>query len=81
MQKAIKGEINIKNNFKDSTILRPLIYCDDKLQQVTYSANRLPISLTIAENKFMPIHCPDLTEIICINFKKIKSTIECVGLK
>ena len=82
----LEGEINIKNNFKDSTILRPsVVYSvDDKFTTNFMTLlNRIPIFPLYynGKTKFMPIHCSDLTEIIYqVISKKIKSTtIECIG--
>ncbi len=82
----LEGEINIKNNFKDSTILRPsVVYSvDDKFTTNFLTLlNRIPIFPLYynGKTKFMPIHCSDLTEIIYqVISKKIKSTtIECIG--
>ena len=82
----LEGEDNMKNNFKDSIILRPsVVYSvDDKFTTSFMTLlNRLPIFPLYynGRTKFMPIHCSDLTEIIYqVILKKIKSTtIECVG--
>tara|TARA_B100000965_G_scaffold134921_1_gene112314 strand:- start:1792 stop:2748 length:957 start_codon:yes stop_codon:yes gene_type:complete len=82
----LEGEANIKNNFKDSTILRPsVVYSVDDNFTTNFMTllNRLPIFPLYynGKTKFTPIHCSDLTEIIYqVISKKIKSTtIECVG--
>tara|TARA_B100000427_G_scaffold318186_1_gene315084 strand:- start:81 stop:1037 length:957 start_codon:yes stop_codon:yes gene_type:complete len=82
----LEGEANIKNNFKDSTILRPsVVYSVDDNFTTNFMTllNRLPIFPLYynGKTKFTPIHCSDLTEIIYqVILKKIKSTtIECVG--
>jgi len=82
----LKGEINIKKNFTEATILRPsVVYSVDDNFTTSFMTllNRLPIFPLYynGKTKFMPIHCSDLTEIIYqVILKKIKSnTIECIG--
>ena len=82
----LAGEINIKNNFPDATILRPsvVVSVDDRLSTSFMTLlNRLPIFPLYynGNTKFMPIHVSDLTEIIYqVILKNITSTIiECVG--
>ena len=82
----LEGEINIRKNFTEATILRPsVVYSVDDNFTTNFMTllNRLPIFPLYynGKTKFMPIHCSDLTEIIYqIILKKIKSsTIECIG--
>ena len=82
----LEGEINIKKNFTEATILRPsAVYSVDDNFTTSFMTllNRLPIFPLYynGKTKFMPIHCSDLTEIIYqVILKKIKSnTIECIG--
>ena len=82
----LEGEIKIKKNFADATILRPsVVYSVDDNFTTNFMTllNRLPFFPLYynGKTKFMPIHCSDLTEIIYqIILKKIKSnTIECIG--
>ena len=82
----LAGEINIKNNFPDATILRPsvVVSVDDRLSTSFMTLlNRLPIFPLYynGNTKFMPIHVSDLTEIIYqVILRNITSTIiECVG--
>ena len=82
----LEGEINIKNNFKDSTILRPsVVYSvdDNFTTNLMTLLNRLPIFPLYykGDTKFVPIHCSDLTDIIhYIISKNIYSNIiECSG--
>ena len=82
----LEGDINIKNNFPNATILRPsvVVSVDDRLSTSFMTLlNRLPIFPLYynGNTKFMPIHVSDLTEIIYqVILKNITSTIiECVG--
>jgi len=82
----LEGEINIKKNFTEATILRPsVVYSVDDNFTTSFMTllNRLPIFPLYynGKTKFMPIHCSDLTEIVYqVILKKIKSnTIECIG--
>ena len=82
----LEGEKNIKNNFKNATILRPsVIYSVDDNFTTNFMTllNRLLIFPLYynGDTKFMPIHCSDLTEIIyqVISKNIISKTIECVG--
>ncbi len=82
----LDGEINIKKNFLNSTILRPsVVYSVDDNFTTNFMTllNRLPIFPLYykGNTKFMPIHCSDLTEIIYqVISKQITSiTVECVG--
>ncbi len=82
----LEGEINILKNFSNATILRPSIVYSSSDQ---FSCNlmtllsRLPLFPLYysGKTKFMPIHCSDLTDIICeIIFKNQNlNVIECVG--
>jgi len=82
----LEGEKNIKNNFKNATILRPsVVYSVDDNFTTNFMTllNRLfifPLYYN-GDTKFMPIHCSDLTEIIyqVISKNVISKTIECVG--
>jgi len=82
----LEGEKNIKNNFKNATILRPsVVYSVDDNFTTSFMTllNRLfifPLYYN-GDTKFMPIHCSDLTEIIyqVISKNIISKTIECVG--
>ena len=82
----LEGEKNIKNNFKNATILRPsVVYSVDDNFTTNFMTllNRLIIFPLYynGDTKFMPIHCSDLTEIIyqVISKNIISKTIECVG--
>ena len=82
----LEGEKNIKNNFKNATILRPsVVYSVDDNFTTSFMTllNRLIIFPLYynGDTKFMPIHCSDLTEIIYQVISKdiISKTIECVG--
>ena len=82
----LEGEKNIKNNFKNATILRPsVVYSVDDNFTTNFMTllNRLLIFPLYynGDTKFMPIHCSDLTEIIyqVISKNIISKTIECVG--
>ncbi len=82
----LEGEKNIKNNFKNVTILRPsVVYSVDDNFTTNFMTllNRLfvfPLYYN-GDTKFMPIHCSDLTEIIyqIVSKNIISKTIECVG--
>jgi len=82
----LEGEINIKNNFSNSVILRPsVVYSvdDNFTTNLMTLLNRMPFFPTYynGNTKFMPIHVSDLTDIIYqVIDKKINSTtIECIG--
>ena len=82
----LEGEKNIKNKFKNATILRPsVVYSVDDNFTTNFMTllNRLLIFPLYynGDTKFMPIHCSDLTEIIyqVISKNIISKTIECVG--
>tara|TARA_B110000196_G_C21090408_1_gene637278 strand:- start:483 stop:1448 length:966 start_codon:yes stop_codon:yes gene_type:complete len=82
----LEGEINIKNNFPNVTILRPsVVYSVDDNFTTNFMTllNRFPIFPLYynGDTKFMPIHVSDMTEIIYQTIsKEINSiTIECVG--
>ena len=82
----LEGEANIQKNFPLTTILRPsVVYSVDDNFTTSFMTllNRLPVFPLYynGNTKFMPIHCSDLTDIIChIISKKIYSKIiECVG--
>tara|TARA_Y100000741_G_scaffold226805_1_gene173231 strand:- start:402 stop:1364 length:963 start_codon:yes stop_codon:yes gene_type:complete len=82
----LEGEVNIKNNFSNSVILRPsVVYSvdDNFTTNLMTLLNRMPFFPVYykGDTKFMPIHVSDLTEIIYqVIDKKINSmTIECIG--
>ena len=82
----LEGEERILKNYPLATILRPSIVFsqDDQLTtQFMTLLNRLPIFPLYygGKTKFAPIHCSDLTDIICdVIFKNDNlSIIECVG--
>ena len=82
----LDGEINILKNFPNATILRPsIVYSidDDFTTKFMTLLRRLPVFPLYysGKTKFMPIHCSDLTDIICdVIFKNDNlSVIECVG--
>ena len=82
----LDGEINILKNFPNVTILRPsIVYSIDDGFTTKFMTllRRLPVFPLYysGKTKFMPIHCSDLTDIICnVIFKNDNlSIIECVG--
>jgi len=82
----LEGEVNIKNNFPNSVILRPsVVYSvdDNFTTNLMTLLNRMPFFPIYhnGDTKFMPIHVSDLTDIIYqVIDKKINSTtIECIG--
>ena len=82
----LKGEKNIKKNFPNAVIFRPsVVYSvDDNFTTNFMSLLSLLPFFPLYYNgntKFSPIHCSDLTDIICsIIFQNINSlTLECVG--
>ena len=82
----LDGEINILKNFPNATILRPsIVYSIDDGFTTKFMTllRRLPVFPLYysGKTKFMPIHCSDLTDIICdVIFKNDNlSIIECVG--
>ena len=85
-ESKLKGENEIKKNFREATIIRPsIVYSvDDNFSTNLMSLiNNLPFFPVYynGETKFMPIHCSDLTEIILkiIEEKICSNIIECVG--
>ncbi len=82
----LNGEINILKNFPNATILRPsIVYSIDdgfttKFMTLLRRLPAFPLYYS-GKTKFMPIHCSDLTDIICdVIFKNDNfSVIECVG--
>ena len=82
----LDGEINILKNFPNATILRPsIVYSIDdgfttKFMTLLRRLPAFPLYYS-GKTKFMPIHCSDLTDIICnVIFKNDNlSVIECVG--
>ena len=82
----LDGEKNILKNFSNATILRPsVVYSIDDGFTTKFMTllRRLPVFPLYysGRTKFMPIHCSDLTDIICdVIFKNDNlSVIECVG--
>ena len=82
----LDGETNILKNFPNANILRPsIVYSVDDSFTTKFMTllRRLPVFPLYysGKTKFMPIHCSDLTNIICdIIFKnKNLNVIECVG--
>ena len=82
----LNGEINILKNFPTAKILRPsIVYSVDDNFSTNFMTllSRLPIFPLYysGKTKFMPIHCSDLTDIICdVIFKNDHpNIIECVG--
>ena len=82
----LEGEINIQKHFPLATILRPsVVYSVDDNFTTNFMTllNRLPIfPLYYGGNtKFTPIHCSDLTDVICYVISKniYSKIIECVG--
>ena len=82
----LDGETHILKNFPNATILRPsIVYSIDDGFTTKFMTllRRLPVFPLYysGKTKFMPIHCSDLTDIICdVIFKNGNfSVIECVG--
>ena len=82
----VNGETLVRNNFKNSVILKPsLVYSvnDNFTTNFMTLINRLPFLPLYYEGKtkFTPIHVSDFTEIILQVIKKKISgqTIECIG--
>ena len=82
----LEGEISIKKNFPNATILKPsLVFSVDDSATTNFMTllNRLPIFPLYynGNTKFIPIHVSDLTEIIyqVISKNIIATTIECIG--
>ena len=82
----LEGEKNILKNFSKTTILRPSIVfsnSDNFTTSFMTMLNRLPIFPLYysGKTKFMPIHCSDLTDVICyvISNNIENQIIECVG--
>ena len=82
----LEGEINIKKNFPNATILKPsLVFSVDDSATTNFMTllNRLPIFPLYynGNTKFIPIHVSDLTEIIyqVISKNITATTIECIG--
>ena len=82
----LDGETHILKNFPNATILRPsIVYSIDDGFTTKFMTllRRLPVFPLYysGKTKFMPIHCSDLTDIICdVIFKNDNfSIIECVG--
>ena len=82
----LEGEINIKKNFPNATILKPsLVFSVDDSATTNFMTllNRLPIFPLYynGNTKFIPIHVSDLKEIIyqVISKNITATTIECIG--
>jgi len=82
----LEGENNILKNFPRATILRPsVVYSvDDNFTTFFMTLlNRLPIFPLYynGSTKFSPIHCSDLTDVICFTISNNINIniIECVG--
>ena len=82
----LEGEKGILNNFPKATILRPSVVfsnSDNFSTQFMTLLNRLPIFPLYysGKTKFMPIHCSDLTDVICyvLQNETQSKIIECVG--
>ena len=82
----LEGEISIKKNFPNATILKPsLVFSVDDSATTNFMTllNRLPIFPLYynGNTKFIPIHVSDLTEIIyqVISKNITATTIECIG--
>ena len=82
----LEGEKNILANFPNATILRPsIVYSVDDNFTTSFMTllNRMPFFPIYynGKTKFMPIHCSDLTDILChvIDNNTNSQIIECVG--
>ena len=82
----LEGETNIKKNFSSATILRPsVVYSVDDNFTTNFMTllSRLPFFPLYynGDTKFTPIHCSDLTDVIChvISKNMLSKIIECVG--
>ena len=82
----LNGEKNVIRHFSKSLILRPsIVYSVDDNFSTTFMTllNRLPIFPLYynGSTKFSPIHCSDMTDIICdaVNKNFNSKIIECVG--
>ena len=82
----LEGEENIKKNFSLATILRPsVVYSVDDNFTTNFMTllSRLPFFPLYynGNTKFTPIHCSDLTDVIChvISKNMYSKIIECVG--
>ena len=82
----LDGESNIFKNFSLATVLRPsIVYSSDDNFTTNFMTilNRLPFFRLYygGSTKFSPIHCSDLTDVICnILSKNVDSKIiECIG--
>ncbi len=82
----LNGEKAIKNNFKNSVILKPsIVYSVDDNFTTNFMTllNRLPLMPLYynGKTKFTPIHVSDLSEIIynVVDKKNFNLTLECVG--
>ena len=82
----LKGEIAVRENFKDSIILKPsIIYSvDDNFTTMLMGLLNLSPIFPLyygGKTKFMPLHCIDICNLILDLIEKdtIEKTIECVG--
>ena len=83
----LKGEISVRQNFKNAVILKPsIIYSvDDNFTTMLMSLiNLLPIFPLYygGKTKFRPLHCADICDLILYlieNNENDGKTIECVG--
>ena len=82
----LEGESNILKNFPLATIIRPsIVYSVDDNFTTNFMTllNRLPVFPLYYKGatKFSPIHCSDLTDVIChvISQNIYSNIIECVG--
>jgi len=82
----LDGENNVLKNFPLATILRPsIVYSVDDNFTTNFMTllNRLPLFPLYynGNTKFAPIHCSDLTDVICFTISKniYANIIECVG--
>ena len=82
----LKGEIAVRQNFKDSIILKPsIIYSvDDNFTTMLMGLLNLSPIFPLyygGKTKFMPLHCIDICNLILELIEKgtIEKTIECIG--
>ena len=82
----IKGEIEVRKNFKDAIILKPsIIYSvDDNFTTMLMSLLNLSPIFPLyygGKTKFMPLHCVDICNLIfdLIENDSEEKTIECIG--
>ena len=82
----LKGEITVRQNFKDTIILKPsIIYSvDDNFTTMLMGLLNLSPIFPLyygGKTKFMPLHCTDICNLILdlIENGTTEKTIECVG--